>query len=467
MRILVWNIQFFTSARVTPQGGGTLAETLANAASAQANLAYITSTVAAADADVFVILETLSSQGAIGTLADGGGPDGVLSVLAGLRILSNQWMAVPPLRVNPREVLADRTYTESVGVFWRDDRVRFDGPMAWPAAPGTNATGPAIVPGTAAAGAYPAPWAAAVPGGTTAAPQVRFFSGGGQEILFTDNNHRRLYLTTFTERGGAQRLVRLFSMHTKPGITARTAVARLTSLQAGDWVPGANEVTVFAGDFNLNLRALTNLESAAINMLTWDDLRRIAISPTPAANPPTRFRARAAATAGNYLTDQLFDWALVRYGAGAAPAPAIPMLVGERVVGVAPGGGLPTLASDMATPLATITAPRVLGPLGALRIGGTAWYVTQTPHGLEAGDPVTVAGVTDPSFNGTFPVASVTSGTQFTVAQPGPDTWRGMGSVVSADAEVRLFRRMENFGHLGPPAQNVGTSDHLPIFFIV
>ncbi|HEX6041108.1 hypothetical protein [Longimicrobium sp.] len=464
MRILCWNIESFTSRRITPQPGATPAETHANAASARANLAYITSTVAQADPDVFTIVEARSNQGPVATLAEGEGPAGLLALLGELRALDPGWCLVPPLRLNPRDLLGINTHTETAGVFWRDDRLQFTGPFLWPA---KTRAGPPVPNGPVVTGLYPAPWHATVPAGTSRAAQCIFYRDGA-EWTFPHDWNRRPFLTRFSERAGKGRSIRLFSVHTKPGTTASTAVTRLSGMDPADWVPGADEVTVFAGDLNLNLADTDSETTTALQLCQDKGLRLLRPWSFPALRP-TRYLPRSVATPGRYSPDEILDFALVRWGTPPGmPVPRPVIVDAERVAGVTPGAGLPAFADDLDTPLATITAPRAMGPLGALRAGGTAWYLTETPHGLEAGDPVTVAGVTDPGFNGSFTVASIISGTQFSVAQPGlPDAWQGGGAVVSANGVNRIFRRMENFGHLGPPAQNVGTSDHLPIFFIV
>ncbi|HYN84643.1 MAG TPA: hypothetical protein VER32_05275 [Pyrinomonadaceae bacterium] len=69
-------------------------------------------------------------------------------------------------------------------------------------------------------------------------------------------------------------------------------------------------------------------------------------------------------------------------------------------------------------------------PSGAVRASGTTTVTTAAPHGLSAGNPVTVYGVADKSFNGTFAVTSVTP-QSFTYAQAGlADSTSGGGAAV-------------------------------------
>ncbi|MFL6137132.1 MAG: LysM peptidoglycan-binding domain-containing protein [Frankiaceae bacterium] len=86
--------------------------------------------------------------------------------------------------------------------------------------------------------------------------------------------------------------------------------------------------------------------------------------------------------------------------------------------------------------LAVTAAP--LTPSGASRARGTVTLTTASPHGLAMGAGIVVAGVGDPSFDGSFTVASVPGPTSLTYAQTGADATSGNGVVapatVTADA---------------------------------
>jgi len=462
MRILIWNIQFFTNNRVIGQQGANPAETLANQQSAQANLNLITSTVAEADADIFVILETLSSQGNLGTLGTGNGPDGLLTVLAALQQVNAAWRVVPPLRCNPREILDGHTYTESVGVFWRSDRLNFTGPWVWPGGNGPSA--PNAVPA-----AYPDPWAAAC-GNVTAAAQCIFHRDNGEELTFPNPLSRRPYLTTFND---GNRTLKLFSVHTKPGTDAQTATARMLAIDPAVWTPADNEVSVFAGDFNLNLLALTPLEQAALALFTWEDfsLRQI-------HQPrPSRYLRRAEAQPNAYHTNEIFDYAFVRYGQNARPNPVLPGLVVDRVSGMNTQNGLPDFTTDMNQSLANIsnlqTTFNIEQP-GAYRnvLDGRVivLFATTEQHGLVPMEWVLADNVVDQTFNDYYQVAAVLDANRFIglphYGQFGPAN-SGGGTITAVTRIEDVFRAMPNFGHIGPPAYQIGTSDHLPIFLIV
>lgn len=352
MRVLLWNIQSFAMKRINDTRGNTAAERMDSADKSWANTQYILRTLAQADPDVFVVLEARSDQGSIGELAHGDGPAGLLHLLAHFReILSANWCLVPPLRVNPRDNLGTNTHTETVGVFWRDDRLAFTGPMRWPAA--KNATGPAIYPGGAATANYPPPWNAAVPNGLQAAALCRFFPDG-QELLFHEPAHRRPYLTTFTERNAPGRTVNLFSVHFKPGVVhARTALARLSGL-LDKMPPTANMFHLAVGDFNVDLITPPTLERAALQL--WLPPFGNFTLVSPPGNAQTMVLANNAAVPGGYLSNLCLDYGFVRYGTGAKPADGQGPVAGvaEQIAGTAPAAPLPGFASDMQVSLAEL-----------------------------------------------------------------------------------------------------------------
>jgi uncharacterized repeat protein (TIGR01451 family) len=71
----------------------------------------------------------------------------------------------------------------------------------------------------------------------------------------------------------------------------------------------------------------------------------------------------------------------------------------------------------------------VIAPGGALRNGGIVTITTTGSHGLNIGQSITIAGVGDPSFNGTFTIQDVPSSTTLTYAQAGLNTTNGSGTV--------------------------------------
>jgi hypothetical protein len=73
----------------------------------------------------------------------------------------------------------------------------------------------------------------------------------------------------------------------------------------------------------------------------------------------------------------------------------------------------------------------IISATGASRNSATGivTITTNTSHGMNIGQSVTIAGVTDPSFNGTFVVADVPTPTTLTYAQAGVTTTSGSGTV--------------------------------------
>jgi hypothetical protein len=329
---MAWNIQFFTETRVNNPNGATQTERLNNMLTASANRQYITSTVARVDPSVFIVIEPLSDAGDVGTLAGGGGPLGLRYLLNAFRQYDNNWCLVPPLKTRNREE-DGRTYTETVGVFYRSDRLQFVGPYVWPQA--AQATGPSVPPGATAA-TYPAPWDGAVPPGTTAAAQCQFRALNGTEITFPNPENRRPVLTTFREVAAPNRTLKIFSCHTKPGTDARTATARMMGL--AEAVPGANEVSVLIGDFNLDFRSANTVTGATILYLQG------IVGFTPVINaPPTMYTRVAYATPLAYLRNLCVDNAWIRYGIGAAPGGGLPLgyVVNRVIDGTGPAPGVP------------------------------------------------------------------------------------------------------------------------------
>ncbi len=75
-------------------------------------------------------------------------------------------------------------------------------------------------------------------------------------------------------------------------------------------------------------------------------------------------------------------------------------------------------------------------PMGAVRSGGMVTFRTTGRHGLRKGEKVTISGVTDTSFNGSFYVDTVAiapATTTFTVVQAGADASSGAGRVQTLD----------------------------------
>jgi DNA-binding beta-propeller fold protein YncE len=68
---------------------------------------------------------------------------------------------------------------------------------------------------------------------------------------------------------------------------------------------------------------------------------------------------------------------------------------------------------------------------GAMRVSSTntVTITTTAIHGLVTGDAVLITGVTDPTFNGVFSVATIPTATSFTYTQTGADSTSGGGTI--------------------------------------
>ncbi len=101
---------------------------------------------------------------------------------------------------------------------------------------------------------------------------------------------------------------------------------------------------------------------------------------------------------------------------------------------------------------------------GAVRAANIVTITTTSPHGLGAGQTVTISGVSDSSFNGTFTVATVLSTTAFTYAQTGPAATSGGGTVSTGTVSILLgngdgtFKAHVDFP-VGPQPTSVAVGD--------
>ncbi len=68
----------------------------------------------------------------------------------------------------------------------------------------------------------------------------------------------------------------------------------------------------------------------------------------------------------------------------------------------------------------------------------TVTIVTTTSHGFAAGQSVTIAGVSDSSFNGTFTIGTIPASASFTYAQNGPNATSGGGTATSTSPSVTI-----------------------------
>jgi YVTN family beta-propeller protein len=74
---------------------------------------------------------------------------------------------------------------------------------------------------------------------------------------------------------------------------------------------------------------------------------------------------------------------------------------------------------------------------GAVRASNVVTITTTAAHGFASGETITISGVLDTSFNGTFTITAVPSSTTLTYAQTGTDATAGSGTV--ANNAVKWF----------------------------
>ncbi|MBI1766471.1 MAG: hypothetical protein HYR56_34120 [Acidobacteria bacterium] len=329
MRILVWNIQFFTLKRIQNATGDSFFFQVLNQAIAQANRDHIVSTVTLADPDVVVIVEPRCEQPAnvaeVGELASGSGPDGLIYLYQLLHAINPNWYLVPPLKTVSKDILSQATYTEAVGFFYRGDRFDFTGPWVWPA--NHVATGPSVVPGVNVVAAnYPVLWANLLPANTQFASQARFYDANQQEVLFTTANDRRPVLTTFCQHGVLNPITyKVFACHTTPTKYPKAASCRALGL--AEALPGDREVSAVVGDFNVDIRDGKN--AAFINeadlLYDFDGVFR-------STDGPTTTKMVSQAEPSGYLKSASYDNIFVRYGTNTV-VPAHNKAVVNRVAG--------------------------------------------------------------------------------------------------------------------------------------
>jgi hypothetical protein len=77
----------------------------------------------------------------------------------------------------------------------------------------------------------------------------------------------------------------------------------------------------------------------------------------------------------------------------------------------------------------SITASIAAPATGAVRVSGITTFTTTGPHGINAGQGVQVAGVTDTTFNGFYEVITTPTANTFTVVNTGLDATSGNGTV--------------------------------------
>ncbi len=132
-------------------------------------------------------------------------------------------------------------------------------------------------------------------------------------------------------------------------------------------------------------------------------------------------------------------------GGGTVSAGTVKWFVNNVEGGNAASGtistlGLYTAPSTTLPPANTVS----IASNGAVRANNVVTITTTAAHNLLTGQPVTISGVTDTSFNGTFTIASVPSATTFTFSQAGTNASSGNGTVTTAAVQIKAEAVADN-----------------------
>ena len=287
-RILYWNIENFSKAKIVAPANATWME----AAEAASRLSYMVQNVMRGPVggpipDIIVVVEVFIRGVDVGiegvvmrSQSDAG--QGVLLLLAQMRAdatmgnaAGSNWCVVPPV------ILGELGMREGVAVFYNATTLQFTGPnLLYNIGGGVGQSQPVNAATYAARGNYSAGWQAGLPvalARTTHFPGVanpipeHQLAGEWQyytvpparpvpspaigipanRIQFPHQGCRGPFLTRFLEVNAPNRTLNLFSVHTSP-VTSRQAVTSMGNVQEMAAVPAANDVNIILGDFNVD-----------------------------------------------------------------------------------------------------------------------------------------------------------------------------------------------------------------------
>jgi len=137
-------------------------------------------------------------------------------------------------------------------------------------------------------------------------------------------------------------------------------------------------------------------------------------------------------------------------GSGTVSTGAVTWCVAAMCASGSTPGGNSTLGTINQTGF--YTAPAALPPAvtvsitsnGAVRSNNVVTITTTAAHNLLVGQAITITGVSDGSFNGTFAVASVPSTTTFTYSQTGSNASSGSGTVTTNAVQITVKSVKDN-----------------------
>src|SRR5262249_49879804 len=128
-RVMYWNIENFAFNKIyNPKKKGQKGASISAWQAARDRLLYIRRHLTELDPDIFIIVEVETAYNdSRGKLATGAGALGLVALYAALKKDNRNLALVPPLITGP---------TESVGVFYKRNKVQFTGPNLWNGAAG-------------------------------------------------------------------------------------------------------------------------------------------------------------------------------------------------------------------------------------------------------------------------------------------------------------------------------------------
>jgi hypothetical protein len=336
IRVMSWNISRFNQVTLDRS---------------DYNEMYILEAITAQQLDLVLLIEVTSTGGPLGSLINGPGKAGLLTLLASLRAEdpASDWRLIPPPRLNDNTL--GPVYTEGLAILYRNHTLTFTGPYFFQGA-GVVATGAG--PGVA----YPGSWAGALPGGIQRAPRITWARANGTPLNFPNAGNRPPMMATFLEPG-VPRNIRFLAVHLPPnqGIAAQALpmINDIPQLLGGLVAPN---VAIVAGDFNFDPFYML-LHGTLAEQAYWHnfyppyDFRGLTNPAWVTRIENTNSASLDLVIAGlrryqivvNNGVQRLehVDNAFVKYGGGAPPGAAYNPIVADMVAGTGP---YPTTMSE-------------------------------------------------------------------------------------------------------------------------
>ncbi|MDO8955131.1 MAG: hypothetical protein Q7V63_09835 [Gammaproteobacteria bacterium] len=450
-KIVYWNINKFGANKVQDSKYVTHSAT---------RLMYIEYILAANMPDIFVIVEVCAGrqgEGRDGRLNDNGGAQGAIDLLDYFRSrFGDHWCLVPTLYTGTRG------YEESVAVFYNSTNLMFVGPDVWD---GQQAVTPTPENRQKATAYTDTMWEGTLPNNeitvvcptqglneSQVAGKVTWINNENEEAMYVDfpnPENRKPLLTQFYDRN-ADRMIRVFSVHTSPGaLTAGEGVDQMNNIEEIFMESPANTVDVIVGDFNVdtfNAFDLPNEENPYYHLMKHNEFVM--------AFPP--FLTEDAANLDNIATDDdLIPYRLTH----------LLSCNWEKLSGKA----TPFNAEGAAEDDATHNVPPRLGYMG--NTGGKNYQVPNssgaidnifTRYGAAAGGPAkkpTIINTTVGSPYANEPDVERDRGFKYkvTLANKLPDIGYKDTGTAQSKRMLKQFRDWNNYGEI------YNTSDHVPL----